>query len=227
MPQRDHDIYASQPLRDLLSEQAAVLLPELQRCAGEHGLLLCAAAQDQSPALPLLGHWVRLQLSDMRWQGDLGARSDEPLPFVDDAFDLLLLRHAIEGAPMPRDLLEEAIRVLAPGGMLVVSGVHPLSAWAPWFYWRSRGCGLSLALPARLRRWLQRSGLQVEQVQRLGRPWPGVSDRVYGRHALGGGYVLIARKPRRLALPLRLRRQLQRAPAHAGLVSGARRHTAP
>ena len=114
MPQRDHDIYASAPMRHLVAAEVAMLAPELQRCAGTHGLLLTAVASDVSPALPLLNSWVRLTLQEQgQLGGDLRARTDEPLPFVDGAFELIVLRHALERAPMPRPLLDEAVRVLA------------------------------------------------------------------------------------------------------------------
>ncbi len=227
MLQRDQAIYASRPLRALQDVQSAAMLPELQRCAGRHGLLLCSAPQDRSPASPLLGHWVRMQVAGLRWQGDLDAAADEPLPFLDEAFDLLLLLHVFEGVPEPKGLVDEAMRVLAPGGMLMACGVHPRSLWAPWFYWRSRGCGLRLASPERLAGWLRGGGLLIERIRRLGQPWPSGEAHTWPGHMLGGGYVLTAHKPRRLVLPLRTREATQRRPVNVGLVPGARRHSAP
>ena len=138
MPAASSDIYASEPLRHLLADEARGLLPELQRCKGDHGLLLSALAGDAPPALPMLACWTRLQLAGERLEGDMTARTDESLPFVDDAFELVLLRHALEACASPRTMLHEAVRVLAPGGLLVLSGMHPLSLWTPW-----------LALPCR------------------------------------------------------------------------------
>jgi len=224
MFQRDNDIHASAPLQAALGAQTAWMMQKLQRCAGEHALLLCASKLDRAPVLPLLGHWVRLELSEPSWRGDLAARVDESLPFVDDAFDLLLLRHAFEAAASPRELLRESIRLLAPGGTLVISGLHPLGLWAPWFHWRSRGRGLHLLSPTRLAHWLSQSGMLVEQVQRIGHAWP--SSSTLTSHGLGGGsYVLIARKQRRMAVPLKPRAHAQRTPVNARLSAGARRHS--
>ncbi len=203
MHQHDDDIYVSAPLRRLHDAQTQVLMPELQRCWGTHALLLCAAPDDTPPALPMLGCWVRLRLDGDRYEGDLHAAADEPLPFVDDAFDLVLLRHALEVSPATSDLLAEAIRVLAPGGLLALTGVHPVSGWLPWLRWRARGQSLKLQLPLRLQQQLHHAGLGIELARRVGRGCPGLptSD---GRSStmLGGGYVLIARKHRQLATPL-------------------------
>ena len=227
MQQRDDDIYASAPLRRLLDAQTRALEPELQRCFGSHALLLAATVDDAPPALPMLGCWVRLHLAKREYQGDLQASSHEPLPFVDDAFDLVLLRHALECAPIASALLAEAIRVLAPGGALAMTGVHPLSGWSPWFRWCSRGRSLALQMPLHLRHRLFQAGMEIERVSRVGNLFPGMTaiDPVASSW-LGGGYVLIARKRRRLVTPLRLKPVPLRVPANSRLSPGTRRSSA-
>ncbi|TBR39684.1 MULTISPECIES: class I SAM-dependent methyltransferase [Dyella] len=225
MPQRDKDIYAGAHLRRLQAEATAVLLPELQRCAGEHALLVSALPHDHPPVLPLLGHWVRLRATGDRFRGDLRARADEPLPFADDAFDLVLLRHAIETSPAPQPFLAEACRVLAPGGTLVLTGVHPLSAWAPWIYWHTRGQGKPLLRsPMTLERWVRDSRLDIERVIRVGHMLPNATGAHRGEQPGGGAFVLVARKQRRAAIPTRLQPKLVRAPVNVNLAPGARRH---
>ena len=227
MQQRDDDIYASAPLRRLLDEQTRALKPELQRCFGTHALLLGASLDDVPPALPMLGCWTTLHLENGRYLGDLQAAADEPLPFIDDAFELVLLRHALEVAPLPAALLDEAIRVLAPGGVLALTGVHPFGGWSPWFHWRVRGKSPALQMPWRLRRQLELAGLVIEQVQRVGSVWPGpTATRQTLAGAFGGGYVLVARKRRRLATPLRLRPAPVHVPANGRLSPGTRRSSA-
>jgi SAM-dependent methyltransferase len=228
MHQRDDDIYASAPLRRLLDEQTRALKIELQRCHGAHGLLLCASGDDHPPALPMLGCWTSLRLEGDRYRGDLRAAADESLPFVDDAFDLALLRHVLEVAPDASALLDDAIRVLAPGGVLVLTGVHPLSGWAPWFYWRTRGKSRTLQMPLRLGHDLRQAGLEIERMQRVGRSWPGgeVTGPASG-NVFGGGYVLIARKRRPMLLPLRIKPVAVRVPASGQWSPGARRSSPP
>lgn len=225
MPQRHNDIYAGAHLRRLQAEAAAVLLPELQRCAGDHALLVSALPHDHPPVLPLLGHWVRMRSFADRYGGDLRARADEPLPFMDDAFDLVLLRHAVEVAVAPQQFLIEACRVLAPGGMLVLTGVHPLSAWAPWIYWQTRGQGKPLLRsPLTLERWMRESKLDIERVVRVGHILPNATGARRGEQPGGGAYVLVARKQRRIEAPTRLSPKLVRAPVNVNLAPGARRH---
>lgn len=224
MHPRDDEIYASAPLRRLRDAQTRALTPELQRCFGAHALLLGASAHDVPPALPMLGCWTSLQLERGSYRGDLLAAADEPLPFVDDAFDLAMLRHVLEVAPSASTLLHEVIRVLAPGGVLVLTGVHPLSGWAPWFYWRTRGKSPTLRMPLRLGHDLRQAGLEIERMQRVGRLWPGWENPgATPASSFGGGYVVIARKRRRLATPLRIKSTPVRVPANSQLSPGTRR----
>jgi SAM-dependent methyltransferase len=227
MHQRDDDIYASAPMCRLLDAQTRALAPELQRCFGTHALLLGASANDAPPALPMLGCWTCLHIDNGRYGGDLQASADEPLPFVDDAFELILLRHALEVAPHALALLAEAVRVLVPGGLLVLCGVHPISGWSPWFYWHARGKPQELQMPLQLRRNLQLAGLETKRVQRVGSLWPGlVMAGEAPARALGGGYVLIARKRRHMVTPLRFKSVPLRVPANGGLSPGTRRSSA-
>jgi SAM-dependent methyltransferase len=224
MLQRDQDIYASAPLRRLLDDQMRVMAPDLQRCFGAHALLVGAAADDTPPARSMFACWTRLRVDAARYRGDIQAETDEPLPFVDDAFELVLLRHALEVVPEPSALLADAIRVLAPGGVLVVTGVHPLSGWAPWFYWRARGTRPVLQLPLQLMQILQRAGLDIERVRRVGRTFPSTTAAgPAGISVWGGGYVLMARKRHRAATPLRIKSVPLRAPANGQLSPGTRR----
>ncbi|WP_114238566.1 methyltransferase domain-containing protein [Dyella sp. C9] len=226
MSQRDQDIYTSAPLRSLLAEETVALLPGLQRCAGTHALMVSAAVGDEPPVLPLLGNWTRLSVADDRYGGDIRASSEEPMPFVDDAFDLVLLRHALEVSAMPQDLLEEASRVLAPGGVMALTGLHPFSAWLPWMMWRTRGRTPAMHSPILLERWVRRIELDVERVERVGGMWPSSRAGLDAAHAFGGGYLLIARKRRRVATPLRLKPKPVPASVGVGLAPGARRNTA-
>lgn len=221
---RDEDIYASAPLRRLLDAQTRALASDLQRCVGSHALLLGASADDAPPALPMLGCWARLYPADGGYRGDLRAAMDESLPFVDEAFELVLMRHVLERTPHTPAVLGEAVRVLAPGGLLVLSGVHPVSGWSPWVHWRARGEPVSLQLPLHLRHHLLQAGMEIERVSRVGSPLPGMTshDDAASR-LLGGGYVLVARKRRKMVTPLRIRPAPVRVPASGHLSPGTRR----
>lgn len=224
--QRDQDIHASSPLRRLRSMQWRSLAPLLQREPVRRALRIGVAGDDAVPPLPGVT-WTQLWLVRDGYRGELRGRLDEPLPFIDEAFDLVWLQHALEPAPQLTALLAEASRVLAAGGVLVVTAVHPLGGWAPWFCWRARGQRQSLLWPWRLRQHLQREGLKCEGLHRLGAPWPSSTRPIGGDSRWGGGYLLLARKQRRMAIPLKLRPLPTHAPVNARLSPGTRRQAAP
>jgi len=221
--QRDQDIHASVPLRQLRSGQWRSMAPLLQRESGRRALRIGVADDDAVPPLPDVT-WTRLWLRPDGYRGDLRGRADEPLPFIDEAFDFVWLQHALEPMPQAAPLIGEACRVLAAGGVLAVTAVHPLSGWAPWFCWRARGQHQSLQWPWRLRQHLRREGLAIESLRRLGAPWPGDAQSA-GDSRWGGAYLLLARKQRRQAIPLKLRPLPVRAPVSARLSPGTRRHS--
>lgn len=207
-------------MRALQEAQSRVVLPELQRCAGSYGLLLATSGGDAPPALPLLACWVHLRVLGGQYGGDLVGATDEPLPFADDAFDVVWLRHALEVLPLSAPVLQEAIRVLAPGGMLVIAGLHPLGGWAPWFYWSTRGSMQHLHAPLWLGHTLRRAGMDIVGTRRVGHPWPMAGSGGGACSGLwGGGYVLMARKQRCLVTPLRLHAMPLRAPGNHRLVT--------
>jgi SAM-dependent methyltransferase len=226
MLQRNHDIYASAPMRRLLDDQMRSMSNDLQRCFGTHALVVDACPSESPPALPMLGHWAQLHIDGEQYDGEVRAASNESLPFVDDAFELLLLRHALEVVPNASALLTEAVRVLAPGGVMIVTGVHPISGWAPWFHWNTRNRRRALHAPFWLSRVLRQAGMEVERAQRVGRCLPRRHDDDSQARLLGGGYLLIARKRRRAVSPLRSRAVSMRVPANGSLSPGARRHSA-
>ena len=165
-----------------------------------------------------------MQIEGDRYRGDLRAAGDESLPFIDDAFELVLLQHALEATTLPASLLGEAIRVLAPGGLLAITGVHPMSAWAPWIRWRLRNKSLALSMPLRLMNDLQREGFEIEQVRRVGCVLPGSSStHAISAKVFGGGFVLIARKRRQAVTPLRIQPKPLAVPAGGRLSPSTRR----
>lgn len=218
------DIYASAPLRRLQDEQMRALIPDVQRCHGTHALLLTATRSDVPPASPMLGCWAVLRFVGDSYRGDLMAAANEPLPFIDDAFQLILMRHVLEVVATPVDVLTDAVRMLEPGGVLVITGVHPFSIWSAWFCWRGRMGVRRLHFPFGLNGALLRAGMEVERITRVGRSWPGGRSTGAGLGCLlGGGYVLVARKRRQTVVRLRLNRVVARVPANGRLSPETRR----
>lgn len=223
------DIYAGAAMGGLLADEAKVLLSELHSCSGEHGLMLSAARDDAPAALPLLSCWTSLHINADGVDGDVHARDDENLPFIDHAFEVVVVRHAHERSQMPEMLLREACRVLEPGGVLAVTGVHPFGLWAPWLAWQSGDQPARARWPLQVGEWLRRENVQVERVRRAGRMWPGVAgpaDRSSGEpefQGFGGAFVLMGRKQRSMVNLRPKSVQPSRVPAGAALAPGAGR----
>ncbi len=214
------ETYARQPMRDLLAAETAELHDALKRCVGRDALQVSTMPHDVPPALARLHGWVRLRLNDTGYVGAVRARTDEALPFRNDTFDLIVLKHVLEVVSSPREVLSEMARVLAPGGVLALTGVHPWSGWLPWWLWQRRSLPPP---PALLRQWLPSEDLQFEGMRRVGAmlPWMESQQSPF----LGGGYLLLARKLRVDTLLQRSRRLTLTQPISHGLASGARRST--
>ncbi|MBB3226881.1 SAM-dependent methyltransferase [Luteibacter sp. Sphag1AF] len=224
MPKFEPDIYSSAPLKALFADEAVALSPVLARCTGEHGLHLLPAVAAEPPPLPLLGHWASVQVQGTRLGGDIQASGLEPLPFADDAFGVVLLRHALEVSARPSALLAEAIRVLEPGGTLAIAGVHPLGPWSPWVHWRGGAAPPRLTWPWWWRQRLASDDMKLEPVRRIGHFLPRSDSTRVGESVFGGGYVVIARKSRPSTVPLRPRLAAVPTPMPGSLASGARRN---
>ncbi|HEY4091573.1 MAG TPA: methyltransferase domain-containing protein [Luteibacter sp.] len=218
------DIYATPHVRKLLADENRVLAPLLNRCTGDHGLHLTAALGTEAPALPLLGHWATVRVAGAQLEGDVLASGLEPLPFTDEAFGVVLLRHALETTARQDNLLDEAIRVLEPGGMIAITGIHPLGLWSPWVARQSRGTRPRLTWPWWWSQRLVRDDFELSMPRRLGSAWPRAGGAGAGESLIGGGYFLVARKKRPAAVPLRPRAAVVPAPVPGTFASGARRH---
>ncbi|HEV7775415.1 MAG TPA: methyltransferase domain-containing protein [Luteibacter sp.] len=221
MPNLAHDVYASAPMRALLRDEVAAMATELARCTGEHALHVAVTGKEALPPLPLLGHWASLRVRGRAITGDVRASAGSPLPFADDAFGVVLLGHALEVVRKPEQLLAEAIRVLEPGGMLAITGIHPLGAWVPWLFWRTRPP--QLVWPWWLERKLAGEDVEPVSLRRVGSAWPDASAGTSGVSWFGGGYVLLARKKRVSQIPLRVRSAPAPTSLQGSLASGARR----
>lgn len=227
MPAPEQVLYAMPAMRALSRAEAESVAAHIPRRAGSYGLRI--GMHEGIGACPdAVAHWVRLGCRESCWTGDLIARCDEPLPFEDDSFALVWLSQILQFQRACEDLLREAHRVMAPGGLLLVSGLHPVSAWMPWLAWNLRGSGdrMHLQVPARLGRRVARLGFDVESAHRFGSSLPRAQRGTQGFPVLGGGYLLTARKSPDAVTPLRLMRTPRVAHAHGSLAPGAHRECA-
>ena len=227
MPAPEQVLYAMPAMRALSRAEAAAAAARIPRRAGSFGLHI-GMHQAIGGCPDTVAHWVRLGCRESCWTGDLLARCDEPLPFADDSFALVWLSQILQFQPDGEDLLREARRVTAPGGLLLVSGLHPLSAWMPWLAWNLRDSGrrVNLHAPARLGRMLVRLGFEVESTHRFGASLPRAAGSSKPFPLLGGGYLVTARKRPEAITPLHVMRPRRASRAHGSLAPGAHRECA-
>ena len=167
-----------------LLEQALIAEP-----AGQWLLLDATTFEPPLPGRP----WLHL-----RCDGDVheSLESAGAWRWPDARVDVIVLRHVVEFSAMPQAALEAALRALAPGGLLLITGLHPWSPWRPWLARRLARGGVSLRARAarHLSRCLLAAGGRVEDVQRFGSSWPGHGIATGG--VLAAAYLLCARKQR-------------------------------
>lgn len=217
------NVHAAEPLRQLRDSQRRTLDALLQREPGRRALCIGVADDGAWPETATM-RWTRLWLAGSTYAGDVRADVRDPLPFVDEAFDVVWLQHALEPSTAMPDLLNEACRVLAPGGVLTVTAVHPLGGWSLWYRWRARGQQQSLRWPWRVGEALRQAGLTIEKRGRLGTLFPGGMRHADGDNRCGGAYLLLTRKRRHLVTPLAWRPLPARVAATTQLSPGVRRH---
>lgn len=172
---------------------------------------------------------VRLQLCGAgRLQGDVISCADA-WPFADHELDFVILRHALESSVDPRALLHEAVRVLAPGGQLLITGFHPCSLWHLHMLRQQRRSGGAYRawMPWRMEAQLRGLQLRVKHHVRYGSAHPASRDPAAEGGPFAACYLLQACKHSTSITPIRLGRS-RAAPAVIGasLAGTARRQRA-
>lgn len=229
---RNGSTLMSTPVHALMQQPAAgrlhaaesvALAQALAGQAGDHGLYLGMTGR-MAKGLPRMGCWTHMRLDEGEFGGGVRARVDEPLPFVDDAFRVVVLSHVLEWTPHAADMLDEAVRVLAPEGFLAITAFHPFSAWTPWLLCR-RSPRPMLIAPAWLRQQLATRAMLEPSVHRCGASLPtrhGVAAPAW----FGGGFVMIARKRRAAVMNLRAHARRRQTGRHGAWVHGTHRECA-
>lgn len=214
-------------MRALLRAEAAVLCEKVPPRAGSFGLRM--GMRDAMGGCPdAVAHWVRLHADSGRWTGDVQAAVHEPLPFAEDTFALVWLSQVLQFHEGSADLLRDAARVTAPGGLLAISGMHPVSPWTPWLSWCMRGTDrrMRLRTPLSWTQALERAGLQVQGVTRFGQVLPRAAKPAGVSPWFGGGFLLVARKRQDAVTPLSDVRRVRHRRLQGTLAPGAHRECA-
>ncbi|WP_166815978.1 class I SAM-dependent methyltransferase [Luteimonas yindakuii] len=169
---------------------------------GEDAMLQRTLAERPSPPWLWLGPVPRPELDAAcgrglgLWRGRHGwegaVRCGLALPFPSATMGVVILQHVVRAGGEDDGLLEEAARVLEPGGRLWLFTLNPLSPYR----WRWRGQGLRAGEPLGWRRRLRRAGLEPEPVsQGIGPQWKlEASDVLQSGPGLRAAYALRAEK---------------------------------
>lgn len=79
-----------------------------------------------------LNHWAVAQSKSVINKTSLETASAQDLPFKDDSFNVIIIKHIVEHLPDPPRAIREIGRVLAPGGILILATPNLSSLLKPW-----------------------------------------------------------------------------------------------
>jgi SAM-dependent methyltransferase len=115
-----------------------------------------------------LNHWAVEQSKSVVDKSILQTASAEEIPFADHSFDVVIIKHIVEHLPNPEKAIAEIGRVIAPGGVLILSTPNLDSLLKPWKGDRWIGyqdpTHISLHPPATWLEWIRKSGFSLLRV---------------------------------------------------------------
>ena len=192
--------FASTPGRALLqSEQPAV-----ERALAERPALPWLWFAPLSPLRPAGRRGLALARCADGWHGEVACAL--PLPLPSETFGTVIVQHVATPDARGHELLEEAARILVPGGRLLLFLLNPLAPYR----WHWRGHGLRASEPLVWRRRLRAVGLQPEAVSEgIGPRWQPAAD-LRGQSGAGFRAAYLVRAEKRTAplTPVRRARAL-------------------
>lgn len=172
--------------------------------------------------VPVARRGVALRPDGDEWGGSL--RCALPLPLASESMGAVLLQHVLDDGAGCDGLLEECVRILAPGGTLWLATLNP---WAPYRL-RWAGTGLRARTPGGWQSRLRRAGLPsgAVQLQWLGpcwRPQPGEAG-IGAVDLARAGLALTVTKRLQAGVPTGALRVLRWRPAAAPAAGHATGH---
>jgi SAM-dependent methyltransferase len=224
------NLFALPELEALLREELARLPALAARQPSGRALWLGACAANRGLAVDArhLGV-VRMHAEQDGLRGDVACAADA-LPWEDDAFQLVFAQHVGDALPSSGGLIDELARVLAPGGVLLWSGLNPWSPWLAWIHWQARrGLPLPRVTHADIARTrLMKRQLAPATIDYLGTCWPQQGERsMIQRSALlaplRGSWLISVSKPRVVLTPLRARPKRERVAIQPHLATPSHR----
>ena len=79
-----------------------------------------------------LNHWAVTRSRSVAMRSGLTTASAQALPFADESFGVVVIKHIVEHLPDPARALREIGRVTAPGGILILATPNLSSLLKPW-----------------------------------------------------------------------------------------------
>lgn len=79
-----------------------------------------------------LNHWAVKQSKAMIAKTQLQTASAQELPFSDNSFNVVIIKHIVEHLPDPQKAIREIGRVTEPGGILILATPNLDSLLKPW-----------------------------------------------------------------------------------------------
>jgi len=115
-----------------------------------------------------LNHWAVKESRAVVDKSDLQTASAEEIPFADDTFGVVIIKHIVEHLPNPEKAIAEIGRVTVPGGTLILATPNLDSLLKPWKGERWIGyqdpTHISLHPPSRWLEWITSSGFSLKRV---------------------------------------------------------------
>jgi SAM-dependent methyltransferase len=98
----------------------------------------------------------------------LQTASAEEIPFANNTFDVVIIKHIVEHLPNPEKAIAEIGRITAPGGALILATPNLDSLLKPWkgesWIGYQDPTHISLKSPADWLNWIERSGFTLKRV---------------------------------------------------------------
>lgn len=115
-----------------------------------------------------LNHWAVKESKAVVAETALQTASAEEIPFADDTFGVVIIKHIVEHLPHPEKAITEIGRVTAPDGILILATPNMDSLLKPWKGEKWIGyqdpTHISLKPPSDWLNWIEGSGFSLKRV---------------------------------------------------------------